>query len=198
MIEDGKRLLMIVGDYVEDWEVIVPYQTMQTLGHEVDAVCPDREDGDEVVTAVHDMEGAQTYSEKPGHSFELSATFDEIDPEDYDGLILPGGRAPEYLRTYDEVLGAVRHFFAEDKPVAALCHAPQILIAAGVLQGRTCTSYPGLQADCEAAGATWEDGVTVDGNLVTGRIYDDHVEWLAEFCDTLGTRIEHEAMRASD
>ncbi|SNZ17865.1 protease I [Natronoarchaeum philippinense] len=192
-------LLMLVGDYVEDWEVIVPYQALQTVGHDVDAVCPDKDAGDTVVTAVHDFTGEQTYSEKPGHTFELSATFDDIDAESYDGLVIPGGRAPEYLRTYDGVIDCVQHFFEEDKPVAALCHAPQLLNAAGVIEGRALTSYPAVRAEVESGGGEWHDGVTVDGNLVTGRVFTDHVEWISEFLDVLGTDIQHgEPMPASD
>lgn len=196
---DGKQLLMIVGDYVEDWEVIVPFQALQTIGHDVHAVCPDKTADDEVATAVHDQTGEQTYSEKPGHTFDLNASFEEIDPAEYDGLVLPGGRAPEYLRTDEEVLQCVRHFFEEEKPVASLCHAPQILVAADVLAGRTLTSFPGVAADIEVAGGEWVDEVYVDGNLVSGRLYQDHVEWLREFNDVLGTDIEHgEPMVADD
>lgn len=193
---DGKSLLMIVGDYVEDWEAIVPFQALQVVGHEVDAVCPGKPADGQVSTAVHDETGEQTYSEKPGHTFDLTAAFDEVDPADYDGLVLPGGRAPEYLRTDDDVVEVVRHFFEEGKPVAALCHAPQILVSAGVLDGRRCTSFPGVADDVEAAGGEWVDGVAVDGNLVTGRNFDDHVEWLREFLDVVGTEVEHEPVAA--
>ncbi|MFC4552585.1 MULTISPECIES: DJ-1/PfpI family protein [Halorussus] len=188
----GKQLLMIVGDFGEDYEIMVPYQALQAVGHEVDAVCPDKEAGDTVKTAVHDFRGDQTYVESRGHNFALNATMDEIDPTEYDGLVLPGGRAPEYLRSYDEVLDAVRHFFEEDKPVAAICHAAQILAAAGVVEGRTCSAYSALEHDVEEAGGEYYDGVTTDGNLVTGRDWSDHVEWLSQFLDVLGTEIEHD------
>ncbi|MFB6153678.1 MAG: DJ-1/PfpI family protein [Halodesulfurarchaeum sp.] len=187
----GQQLLMIVGDFVEDYEAKVPKQTLETVGHEVDTVCPDREAGEVVKTAIHDFRGDQTYLEERGHDFPVDTTFAEIDPTDYDGLVVPGGRAPEYLRTYDEVLQTVRHFFETDKPVAALCHGPQILAAAGVLEGREMTSYPAVRAECEAAGCAWVDEVTVDGNLVTGQAWPDHAEWLAAFLDVLGTEIEH-------
>jgi protease I len=194
---DGKRLLMIVGDYGEDYEVMVPFQALRMVGHEVDAVCPDREAGETVKTAIHDFRGDQTYLEERGHDFELTATFDEVDPADYDGLVVPGGRAPEYLRTYDEVLAAVRHFFEADKPVAALCHGPQILAAAGVLEGRTANAYPACRAEVEGAGATWSDDVTVDGNLVTGEAWNVTDEWLAAFLDVLGTSVDHAAEPAA-
>jgi len=186
----GKKILMIVGDFGEDYETMVPYQALEMVGHDVDAVCPEKEAGETVKTAIHDFRGDQTYLEERGHDFEVNATFAEIDPADYDALVVPGGRAPEYLRTYDEVLDAVRHFFAEDKPVAALCHGPQILAAAGVLDGYEMTAYPAVRPEVEAAGCSWVDEVTVDGNLVTGQAWPDHPEWLAAFLDLLGTEIE--------
>ena len=185
------RLLMIVGDFVEDYETMVPFQALQAVGHEVETVCPERADGDTVKTAVHDFRGDQTYLETRGHDFEVTASFDEIDPADFDGLVLPGGRAPEYLRTHDVVIDTVQHFFEADKPVAAICHAPQILAAAGVLDGREGTAYPALEPEVSAAGCTWHDGVVRDGNLVTAQAWPDHPEWIAEFLDVLGTEIDH-------
>ena len=193
----GKNILLIAGDFVEDYEVMVPFQTLQTVGHTVHAVCPEREEGDACKTAIHDFRGDQTYLEERGHDFVLNATFDDVDPADYDALVVPGGRAPEYLRTYDEVLDVVRHFFEEDKPVAAVCHGPQILAAAGVLDGYELTSYPAVRAECEAAGCSWVDEVTVDGNLVTGQAWPDHPAWIAAFLDLLGTEIEHGAAAAT-
>lgn len=196
---DGKKLLMIVGDFGEDYEIMVPFQALQAVGHEVDAVCPEKEKGDTVKTAVHDFRGDQTYMESRGHNFALTASFDDIDPTEYDGLVLPGGRAPEYLRTHDEVLEAVRHFTDEDKPIAAICHAAQILAAADVIEGRTCAAYSALEADVEGAGGEYYDGVTTDGNLVSGRDWGDHVEWLSQFLDVLGTNVEHgEPVTADD
>jgi len=193
----GKDVLMLAGDFVEDYEMMVPFQTLQTVGHTVDTVCPERSAGETCKTAVHDFRGDQTYLETRGHDFELNATFDEVDPADYDALVVPGGRAPEYLRTYDGVLDCVRHFFEEDKPVAALCHGPQILAAAGVLDGYEMTSYPAVRAECESAGCSWVDEVTVDGNLVTGQAWPDHPEWIAAFLDLLGTDIDHGTARAA-
>jgi protease I len=191
----GKRILMIVGDYVEDYEVMVPFQALQMVGHQVDAVCPDKGEGDSVRTAIHDFEGDQTYSEKPGHNFALNATFAEVRPEEYDALVVPGGRAPEYLRLNDEVLDVVRHFFEEDKPIAALCHGPQILAAAGVLEGRSCSAYPAVGPEVARAGAEFVNvpvtGAHVDGNLVTGPAWPAHPEWLARFLEVLGTEITH-------
>ena len=187
----GKQILMIVGDFGEDYEIMVPFQALQMVGHEVHAVCPEREAGESIKTAIHDFRGDQTYLEERGHDFELTATFDDVDPADYDALVVPGGRAPEYLRGYDEVLDTVRHFFDEEKPVAAICHGPQILAAAGVLDGYEMTAYPAVQAEVEAAGCSWVDDVTTDANLVTGQAWPDHPEWLAQFLDLLGTEIQH-------
>jgi len=185
------EILLLAGDFVEDYEIMVPFQTLQTVGHDVDAVCPEREAGDTVKTAVHDFRGDQTYMETRGHDFELNATLSDIEAADYDALVIPGGRAPEYLRTYDEIIDITRHFFEADKPVAALCHATQLLVAADVVEGRACTAYPALQSDVETAGGDWRDEVTRDGNLVTGQAWPDHPEWLAAFLDVLGTEVSH-------
>lgn len=188
-----KRILMIVGDFVEDYEAMVPFQALQMVGHQVHAVCPGKKAGDWVQTAIHDFEGHQTYSEKPGHRFTLNATFDEIDTGDYDGLVIPGGRAPEYLRLNARVLGMVRHFFSADKPVAALCHGPQVLAAAGVLANRECSAYPAVLPEVEAAGGKAAhvgiDQAHACGALVTGPAWPAHPAWLALFLARLGTTI---------
>ena len=190
----AKKILMVVGDYVEDYEAMVPFQALQMVGHTVHAVCPDKASGDAVRTAVHDFEGDQTYSEKPGHNFTLNATFAEIDAADYDALVIPGGRAPEYLRLDEEVLAVVKHFAAEGKPIAAICHGVQLLTAAGVLEGRSCTAYPAVGPDVPAAGGIYVDvpvdKAHADGNLVTAPAWPAHPEWLAMFLDVLGTTIE--------
>jgi protease I len=192
----SKKILMIVGDYVEDYEVMVPFQALQAVGHEVHAVCPDKADGDTVRTAIHDFEGDQTYSEKRGHNFALNATFDEVDETAYDALCLPGGRAPEYIRLNDRVLEIVQHFAEADKPIAAICHAAQILAAADVLKGKRCSAYPACAPEVEAAGGTFVDvdmtEAVTDGQLVTGPAWPAHPAWLAQFLEVLGTRIEHE------
>jgi len=187
----GKNILLVTGDFGEDLEVMVPFQALRMVGHDVTAVCPDKEAGETVKTAVHDFRGDQTYVESRGHDFELTGTLDDVDPADFDALVLPGGRAPEYIRNFDVVVDTVQHFFAEDKPVAAICHAMQILVAAEVVEGRTCTAYPALEADVRAAGGTWAEGIARDGNLVTAQAWPDHPEWLAEFLDVLGTEIDH-------
>lgn len=190
----AKKILMLVGDYVEDYEVMVPFQALQMVGHTVHAVCPDKKSGEKVRTAIHDFEGDQTYSEKPGHNFELNADFDSVKTEDYDALVIPGGRAPEYLRLNETVLEIVRHFSEAEKPIAAICHAAQLLAAADVLSGKTCSAYPACAPDVRKSGGNfkelgWTEAVT-DGNLVTAPAWTAHSEWLAQFLKVLGTRIE--------
>jgi protease I len=190
----AKRILMLVGDYVEDYEVMVPFQALQMVQHEVDAVCPDKEAGESVRTAVHDFEGDQTYSEKPGHNFALNASFAEVKAEEYDALVIPGGRAPEYIRLNQEVLEIVRHFFEENKPVAAICHGAQVLAAAGVLEGRSCAAYPAVGPDVRRAGGEYVDlpvnQAHTEGNLVSAPAWPAHPAWLAQFLQVLGTKIE--------
>ena len=189
-----KKILMLVGDYVEDYEVMVPFQALMMVGHTVHAVCPNKTKGQTVRTAIHDFEGDQTYSEKRGHNFALNATFAEVRPESYDALVIPGGRSPEYLRLNEEVLRIVRHFAEGKKPIAAICHAAQLLAAAGVLQGRSCSAYPAVGPDVKAAGGRWVDvgfeQAHADGNLVTAAAWPAHPQWLARFLAVLGTRIE--------
>ena len=189
-----KNILMLVGDYVEDYEVMVPYQALLMVGHEVHAVCPGKKSGESVRTAIHDFEGDQTYSEKRGHNFALNATFENIHPEDYDALVIPGGRAPEYIRLHQRVLEIVRHFASAKKPIAAICHGAQVLAAAGVLQGKNCSCYPAVSPDVTRAGGTFADiamsDAVADGNLVTAPAWPAHPAWLRKFLTVLGTRIE--------
>ena len=192
----AKKILMLVGDYVEDYEAMVPFQMLTMVGHTVHAVCPGKSAGQTVRTAVHDFEGDQTYSEKPGHNFALNATFEKIDPADYDALVIPGGRAPEYIRLDEKVLQVVRHFAEAGKPIAAICHGPQVLAAAGVLAGKTCTAYPAVKPDLLAAGAKWAEvnetftNAEVDGQLVTAPAWPAHPQWMAEFLKLLGTEVK--------
>jgi protease I len=192
----AKMILMLVGDFAEDYEVMVPFQALLAVGHTVHAVCPGKKAGEKIRTAIHDFEGDQTYSEKRGHDFALNATFAEARPERYDALVIAGGRAPEYLRLNEALLGVVRHFFAEGKPVAAICHGPQILTAAGVLKGRKVSAYPAVAPEVRLAGAEYADiaidEAVVDGNLVTAPAWPAHPKWLAKFLQVLGTRIVHQ------
>jgi deglycase len=189
----AKRILMLVGDFVEDYETMVPFQALLMVGHDVRAVCPGKKAGDRVRTAVHDFEGDQTYSEKPGHAFTLNATFAEVKPAEFDALVIPGGRAPEYLRLNPAVLDIVRDFDKSKKPIAAICHGLQILAAAGVLKGRSCTAYPACGPEVTLAGGTYVeipvDKAYVDGTLVTAPAWPAHPDWLAKFLQVLGTRI---------
>jgi protease I len=191
-----KKILMLVGDYVEDYEVMVPFQMLLMVGHTVHAVCPGKKAGEQVRTAVHDFEGDQTYSEKRGHNFTLNATFEEVEPQDYDGLVIPGGRAPEYIRLNEKVLEIVRHFSGAGKPIASICHGQQVLVAAGVVEGRVCTAYPAVKPDLLRSGARWAEvnetfsNAHVDRNLVTAPAWPAHPEWMRKFLELLGTRIE--------
>jgi len=189
----SKKILMLVGDFGEDYEIMVPFQALLAVGHTVHAACPDKQAGEWVATAIHDFEGHQTYSEKPGHRFTLNATFADLKADDYDALVIPGGRAPEYLRLNPKVLELVRHFFTAKKPVAAICHGAQLLAAAGVLEGRTCSAYPACRAEVEVAKGKYAeiaiDGAVTDGNLVTAPAWPAHPAWLAQFLQVLGTRI---------
>ncbi|MFO0884865.1 MAG: DJ-1/PfpI family protein, partial [Pirellulales bacterium] len=179
-----KKILMLVGDYVEDYEVMVPFQMLLMVGHDVHAVCPGKKEGQTVATAIHDFEGEQTYSEKRGHNFRLNATFDTVKESDYDALVIAGGRAPEYLRMTPRVLEVTRHFSASNKPIAAICHGPQILTAAGVLKGKKCSAYPAVQSEVELAGGTYVsasagfDNAVTDGYLVTAPAWPAHPAWI--------------------
>lgn len=192
----AKKILMIVGDFCEDYETMVPFQALSAMGHSVYAVCPDKKVGESVATAIHDFEGQQTYSEKRGHNFTLNATFADIKVEQYDALVIPGGRAPEYLRTNPKVVEMVRHFFKAEKPVASVCHGAQLLAAADVLKGRVCSAYPACRTEVELAGGRWADiaidQAVTDRNLVSAPAWPAHPAWLAQFMKLLGTRITHE------
>jgi protease I len=196
----AKKILMLVGDYVEDYEVMVPFQALRAVGHCVDAVCPGRRAGESVRTAVHDFDGAQTYSEKPGHTFALTATFDDVREQDYDALVIPGGRAPEYLRLNPRVLDIVRHFAQARKPIGAICHGAQLLAAARVIDGRRISAYPACAPEVELAGATYAavnmDEAVTDGNMVTAPAWPAHPAWIAQLLAVLGTRIEHASLAA--
>ena len=197
----SKKILMLVGDFAEDYEVMVPFQALLAVGHTVHAVCPGKKAGEKVRTAIHDFEGDQTYTEKRGHDFTLNAAFDDARPESYDALVIAGGRAPEYLRLDEKVLGVVRHFFAEEKPVAAICHGAQILSAAGVIKGRKVSAYPAVGPEVKLAGAQYAevpiDQAVTDGNRVTAPAWPAHPAWLAKFFEVLGTRVVHEEALAA-
>lgn len=190
----AKKVLMLVGDYTEDYETMVPFQALQVLGYQVDAVCPEKKAGDTIRTAIHDFEGDQTYSEKRGHNFALTADFDGVNTSDYVGLFITGGRSPEYLRLYPRAIEIVQEFFAANKPVAAICHGPQLLTAANVLKGRKATAYPAVGPDITLAGGEYmavdADKAVVDGNLVTSPAWPGDTAILVEFAKLLGAKIE--------
>lgn len=189
-----KKILFLTGDFAEDYETMVPFQMLQMVGHTVHAVCPGKKKGQTVKTAIHDFEGDQTYTEKPGHNFALNFSFDEVDPANYDGLAIAGGRAPEYLRLDKKLLEITRHFFDTNKPVVAVCHGIQILTAAGVVKGRTLTAYPAVGPEVTLAGGNFKDvgadEAVVDGNLVTSPAWPGSPAMISEFLKLLGTKIE--------
>ncbi|WP_336016769.1 DJ-1/PfpI family protein [Acinetobacter pittii] len=189
----SKKILMLVGDYAEDYETMVPFQFLTGLGYTVHAVCPNKKNGDHIATAIHDFEGEQTYSEKRGHNFTINYDFDAVNTEDYIGLVIPGGRAPEYLRMNERVVEIVREFDRVKKPIAAVCHGAQLLAAADVLQGRLCSAYPACAAEVKLAGGQYADiAVTeavTDGHLVTAPAWPAHPAWLAQFVKVLGAKI---------
>jgi len=192
----SKKILVLAGDYVEDYEIMVPFQMLVMLGYDVHVVCPDKKNGDMIRTAIHDFEGDQTYSEKPGHNFMINYDFNKVNTADYVGLYVPGGRAPEYLRLNERVLAIVKEFEAAKKPIAAVCHGPQLLATAGVIKGKKCMAYPAVMPDVKAAGATWaapNETVTnavVDANLVTAAAWPAHPALISAFIKLLGAEIK--------
>jgi len=189
----AKKILFLVGDFAEDYEVMVPFQALTMLGHIVHAVCPGKKSGEKIKTAIHDFEGDQTYTEKRGHDFTLNAGFVEATEETYDALMIAGGRAPEYLRLDKGVIAVVRSFAAANKPIAAICHAAQILAAADVIRGRRVSAYAACAPEVRMAGGEYvetpPDGAVRDGNLVTGFAWTAHPQFLALFLEVLGTRV---------
>ncbi len=179
------KVLMITGDFVEDYENMVPFQALIAMGHEVSAVCPDKKAGDTISTSIHDFEGDQTYTEKRGHNFVLNADFESVKISDYDALYLPGGRAPEYLRLNPAVIQLIQQFFEADKPVAAVCHGAQLLTAANVIEGKKVSAYPACEPEVKMAGATYVelpmDGAVTDGKLVTAPAWPAHPAMLKQF-----------------
>ena len=189
----AKKILFLTGDFAEDYETMVPFQALLMLGHTVHAVCPGKKSGETIKTAIHDFEGDQTYTEKPGHLFALNASFDEVSPADYDALMIAGGRAPEYLRLNEKVIAAVRHFADAGKPVAAVCHGAQLLAAADVIRGKRISAYPACAPEVKLAGGTYADiavtDAVTDGQFVTAPAWPAHPAWLAQFVKLLGTEI---------
>ncbi|WP_050476856.1 DJ-1/PfpI family protein [Herbaspirillum rhizosphaerae] len=190
----AKKILLLTGDFAEDYETMVPFQALQMVGHTVHAVCPGKKAGDKIKTAIHDFEGDQTYTEKPGHQFALNAGFDDVDPAKYDAIVIAGGRAPEYLRLDAKVIAMVRHFAEAKKPIAAVCHGAQLLAAAGVIEGKKISAYPACAPEVKLAGGHYAeipvDSAVTDGNFVTAPAWPAHPEWLAQFLKVLGTEIK--------
>lgn len=189
-----KKLLFLTGDFTEDYETMVPFQMLEMVGYEVHAVCPDKKKGDTIKTAIHDFEGDQTYSEKPGHNFTLNYSFEDVDVTKYSGLVIAGGRAPEYLRLNLKVIAFVHYFFENNLPVAAICHGIQILTAADVVRGRKLTAYPAVGPEVTLAGGIFQSipvtGAYVDGNLVTSPAWPAHPSFIREFLKVMGAKIQ--------
>jgi protease I len=190
----AKKILFLTGDFAEDYETMVPFQALQMVGHTVHAVCPGKKSGDKIKTAIHDFEGDQTYTEKPGHLFALNAGFDEANPRDYDALMIAGGRAPEYLRLNPRVIEVIQQFARDGKPIAAICHGAQLLAAADVVRGKRVSAYPACAPEVRLAGGEYADiaidGAVTDGNFVTAPAWPAHPQWLAQFLAKLGTEIK--------
>jgi len=190
----AKKILFLTGDFAEDYETMVPFQALQMVGHTVHAVCPDKRAGETIKTAIHDFEGDQTYTEKPGHLFALNASFDDVDVATYDALMIAGGRAPEYLRLNPRVIEIVQQFAAASKPIAAVCHGAQLLAAADVIRGKTISAYPACSPEVKLAGANYADipvdQAVTDGNFVTAPAWPAHPAWLGQFLQRLGTEIK--------
>jgi protease I len=182
------RILMLAGDAAESLEVMYPYQRLLEEGYDVDIAAPSKK---KLQFVVHDfVDGYDTYTEKPGYTWQADVAFSDVKPENYIALVIPGGRAPEYIRNDPDVQRIVKHFFGDQKPVAQLCHAPLVLAAAGVLSGRRTAAYPALAPDVRAAGAQFIDSeAVVDGNMVSARAWPDHPAWMREFMALLRSRV---------
>jgi protease I len=174
------KVLVLTGDAAESLEVMYPYQRLLEEGYDVDIAAPSKK---KLQFVVHDfVEGYDTYTEKPGYTWDADLAFSEVDPSAYAAVVIPGGRAPEYIRNDPDFVRIIEHFFSEEKPVAQLCHAPLALASAGVLKGRRTAAYPALQPDVEAVGAEYVDGAgVVDGVMVSARAWPDHPVWMREF-----------------
>ncbi|KAJ3428054.1 dj-1/thij/pfpi family protein [Anaeramoeba flamelloides] len=183
----SKKLLMLCGDFMEDYETMVPFVALQCLGHKVIAVCKGKKSGETVKTSVHDFEGQQTYSEKVGHNFWLNGNFNEVlnELDSFDGLVIPGGRAPEYIRLEEEVITITKHFLENNKPIAVICHGPLVLVAAGGLKGRECSAYPACGPDVTLSGGKYikvESGQShVEGNIVSAPDWTCMVPWIQNY-----------------
>lgn len=199
----GKKILMLIGEFSEEYEIFVFEQTMHAVGHTVHVVCPDKKAGDVVKTSLHDFEGHQTYTEKPGHDYYVNKTFAEVNAEDYDAVYCAGGRGPEYIRTDKRVQAIVRHFHEAGKPIFTICHGVQILIAVdGVVRGREVAALQYCEPEVTLAGGKYidvaPDGAHVDGNLVSGKGWPGLAAFMRECLTVLGTEIRHGETLRSD
>jgi protease I len=181
------KILMITGDAGEAQEIYYAKFRLEEEGWQVHIAAPEKR---VFLSVVHDFEpGVDTYTEKPGYRVQADLGLGEVVPEEYDGLVLPGGRAPEYLRNRESAVAIVRHFLDSGKPIAANCHGPLLILAAGGGRGRTMTAYPELRPDLHSHGAEFVNReVAIDGPLVTVRGWPDNGPWMREFVRLLKAR----------
>jgi intracellular protease, PfpI family len=192
----GKKILMLVGEFTEEYEIYVFQQAMEAVGHTVHVVCPDKKAGDIIATSLHDFEGHQTYTEKLGHYFQLNKTFSEVRPGEYDAVYCAGGRGPEYIRTDKRVQAIVRHFHEAKKPIFTICHGVQILIAVdGVVRGKRVAALGACEPEVILAGGEYVDlsptEALVDGNMVSAKGWTALAAFIRECLNVLGTKIVH-------
>ena len=190
------KILVLAGDFVEDYEIMVPFQALQMVGHKVDAVCPGKKQGEQVRTAIHDFEGDQTYTEKPGHLYTLNKSFATVKPEEYDAVYIAGGRGPEYIRIDKRVQDIIRHFHETGKPIFTICHGVQVLIAVdGVVKGKRVAALQYCEPEVRLAGGIYVDvepsGACADGNLVSAKGWPGLAAFMRECLKVLGTTIQH-------
>lgn len=192
----GKKILMLCGEFTEEYEIFVYQQAMEAVGHTVHVVCPDKRAGDTIATSLHDFEGHQTYTEKPGHAVLINKTFAEIRGDDYHAVYCPGGRGPEYIRTDKRIQTLVRHFHETRKPIFTICHGVQILVAVdGVVRGKRVGALAACEPEVTLAGGIYVDlsptEALVDGTMVSGKGWTALAAFIRECLNVLGTEIRH-------
>jgi deglycase len=191
----GKKILMLVGEFSEEYEIFVFQQAMEAVGHTVHVVCPDKKSGEVIKTSLHDFEGDQTYTEKLGHFFQLNKSFKEVREADYDAVYVAGGRGPEYIRIYPRVIEIIRNFHATGKPIFSICHGAQVLAAAEVIDGRKVAALHYCEPEVRLARGIYVDvppeGATRDGNLVTAKGWPGLAAFMRLCLEVLGTEIRH-------
>ncbi|MFL9503723.1 DJ-1/PfpI family protein (plasmid) [Rhodopseudomonas palustris] len=192
----GKKILMLCGEFTEEYEIYVFQQGMEAVGHTVHVICPDKKKGEMIQTSLHDFEGHQTYIERFGHLAEINKTFSEVDLNEYDAVYCAGGRGPEYIRTDKRIQAMVRHFHEEKKPIFTICHGVQILVAVdGVVRGKKVAALGACEPEVILAGGTYIDvkphEAYVDGTMVSAKGWTGLAAFMRECLKVLGTEIRH-------